>query len=1008
MIQIKDFFEKRDFSFGSKTSDIKPKILIISGNQKLTNKLRDNVFVYDSPEQTNTSFYVINISLSEEELFEVRRHIWNEDKYDLYFTFEKNKESFITTLYYAKTNPRDKKDTIKIASFKGNEKDVNKIKEINKWQFESGSFWFSYFNFLEKINKSSRVDKKLIEKLKELKTKLFKGFSENKTKNISQIVQALIDRTLFIKFLEDNHIINSFFYEHYFGNNELDYKKFLKDTDIANINKLFDLMNKIFNNFLFQTPCIEDKDLNKNILNLLYKTISQQPWETGQLTLFDFRFDVIPIEFISHIYEVFLEKKQIDQGIFYTPKKLAQLIVDDTIIKTGLVLDPSCGSGMFLVLAFRKLLEFEPVKSDKVTDIIKYKNKLIKDYIFGIEKEDEARRIAVFSLYLELLRGINPEKIREFIQNKLKTDNSVQIFPYDFTDNIKHANSLDIEQGKIPYENKTFDYIVGNPPFLKINKDSQTEQNFIDKYETTIDGKTLTPKVVGYKQISQCFMLKIKDWAKTNTRFGFVINSSNFYNEKSINFQKFFFQYYQIEKFYELSKVKGILFRKAKESVSVLIFNNNKSINNTLEYYPVELGTFSEYFNLLIIQEDKSFEINQQDVLNEKIKLRDYLIANEFDRKLLSKISDNKKLEDYLLKDENYGSFRGVERAENNKIARYFKIDNFDNLSDKEKNVWHEKFANEKYLNSERTNYHNTPYIFNPDNIKAFKVNCYDGYINANDINEDNFRRPKNKKLFDDNKILFNRYGNKIEAAFVSYKCFFSHYLYVIKLQDKNTYFLFTAILNSDLVNYFLFLKYRKRIKDNYTKLDTKAIKSIPIPVQIDNDLNNEIKEISQKLSNGDYKYEGEISDKLNDLVFDLYDLDYLEKTRIKDFFSKKREVNESDLKNYKQSLIYSLELYFNDEPVIESYIGENLPFGLVVVAIYFNKANKQQPTGKKALIFIINEILKENTEEKFLAMREKIYGRDCIYIIKNDQYQNWTITKAFEDGKGILKQLKG
>ena len=81
--------------------------------------------------------------------------------------------------------------------------------------------------------------------------------------------------------------------------------------------------------------------------------------KTGQLRLFDFQFNVLPVEFISYIYEVFLSESQKANGIYYTPKKLAQLIVDDVIDddRIGSILDPSCGSGMFLIVAFQRLLE---------------------------------------------------------------------------------------------------------------------------------------------------------------------------------------------------------------------------------------------------------------------------------------------------------------------------------------------------------------------------------------------------------------------------------------------------------------------------------------------------------------------------------------------------------------------------------------------------------------------------------------------------------------------------
>ena len=54
----------------------------------------------------------------------------------------------------------------------------------------------------------------------------------------------------------------------------------------------------------------------------------------------------------------------------------------------------------------------------------------------------------------------------------------------------------------------------------------------------------------------------------------------------------------------------------------------------------------------------------------------------------------------------------------------------------------------------------------------------------------------------------------------------------------------------------------------------------------------------------------------------------------------------------------------------------------------------------------MLNEIFEQNPNANFLASQEKIFGKDCVYIIKEDINKNWTETKAFEDGQDILKHL--
>ncbi len=996
MSKFKAFFENLDFTFGQ-NKDIVQKEIVFSNNEVLTRKIKNNIYFYNSPKNLNTSFYFFDIvDLNDEELFELRRYIWNEDKSEFYF-YPDNRDTI--SLYYAKSDPKIDKEKIKIDTFKGqNDTEIDKIK---KWNFETGIFWLSYKKFVKKIKKYNKIDKLLIDRLSDLKEELISELGKDKEKE----VQALIDRTLFIKFLEDRHIINSYFYKIFFNDENLTYKKLLAgQPDVDKINLLYKKINEIFDNVLFKTPQIEDEYILKSS-KYIYNAISGEI--KGQLSLFDFRFDIIPIEFISHIYEVFLENKQANEGIYYTPPKLAQLIIDDTITKSGKVLDPACGSGMFLILAFRKMLTDRSLSKNKnISETINKRLKLLKDNIFGIEKQYTAWRLSIFALYLEIFNGLKPDEIKAFIIKKINSGN-IKIFE-DFSSNIKNENTLEVKEDKIHFKNKTFDYIIGNPPFLQVKK-NDIEIDFINEYKLTINKKEFLAKnTIGNKQISQAFMLKIKDWADDNTKFGFVLNSSNFYNErKSIIFQEFFFENYQIKNFYELSRVRKILFNKAKESVVVVIFNNKKLGNNTINYYPVDLELFSETFNILVIKEDNKIKIKQKELLNRNITLRELLVGNEFDLQILNKLLTLFNLSNFLLKNKNYSSIRGLTRISNNSLREFLNIthERFKKLSKKDKINAHQQFAYDNYLSKEKTDFYNTQYIYKPENkITKFRIIDNDGYINEADVNKTNFQRPRNLYIYRGKKILLNRFGNEINAVFVKNKLFFSNLIYGIKLQNENHYLLFTAILNSELVNYFLTQRYRMRVEGNYSNLDTTAIKNIPIPKDLDNETAKKISEISKQLTEGKIKYEGKVKEELNELIYDLYDLNYLERQRVKDFFSPKRKVLSKDMEKYRETLSYTLEMYFEQQPKIEYSIDKSFGFDIVVVGLFFNN-KKSLPTSQKVLKYQIAQIMQQSNNNLF-AMREFLFGEDCIYIIKDKQLKNWTETKAFEDGKLILKKL--
>ncbi|MDO9615285.1 MAG: hypothetical protein Q7J86_12280, partial [Bacteroidota bacterium] len=130
------FFKNIEFTFGSVDSDIKPCEITISENPNLSLQLKGQVFFYKSPRQTNTSFYVVTIPLEGKDLYELKRFIWNQNEYDLFFLAEKPESNLLYTLFYAKASPKDT-DT-KIASFSGDENNLQEIEKINRWNFVSG------------------------------------------------------------------------------------------------------------------------------------------------------------------------------------------------------------------------------------------------------------------------------------------------------------------------------------------------------------------------------------------------------------------------------------------------------------------------------------------------------------------------------------------------------------------------------------------------------------------------------------------------------------------------------------------------------------------------------------------------------------------------------------------------------------------------------------------------------------------------------------------------------
>ncbi|WP_319591708.1 N-6 DNA methylase [uncultured Draconibacterium sp.] len=1005
---VKDFFIKIGFDF---ENGLKRKKFSIDDYPDLNSDLEGVVFFYDSPNQTNTSFYLIDKSLSKQELRIVKKYIWNESKADLLFYLTDESSSKLI-LQFAKVSPSLSDNDCELDSFNISIEEEEKIEQIKRWKFDSGVFWTNYQEFLSKIKNYKSIDKELIGTLQALKNQLINAFAfvENRDER-EKYVQALIDRTLYIKYLEDNHIINSYFYEYNFGSSSIDYKELLSNADSKRLNSLFKIIHSIFNNELFENPEIPEEYLTKDICSLIFNSLNHNI-EKGQLRLFDFRFDIIPVEFISYIYEIFLTDKQKEGGIYYTPKKLAQLIVDDVIPENeiGSVLDPSCGSGMFLIIAFQKLLENS--KEHLLNDIekrIEFRTKLIKENIFGIEKELTAQRFSLFSLSLQLFRGLDKTKIRDLIAKQLREKGKVELFKkYSFFNNILRANTLEMEESLMPHKDITFKYIVGNPPFFEIknNSTSQKEIEFLKKYKINIEDKKIIAKnIVGKHQISQCFFIKIKEWSNTNTRFGFISNSSNFYNDKSLGFQHFFYSQYNIEKIYELSRVKNILFEKAKESVVSIVFTNEVNEKNNIEYYPVYKGLFSEKpFELLIIKEDNKINIEQSNILNNSFKLRYFYNGNTIDRFLIKKQLENNKLSSYLIKLDKTNDFvnNGLQIVGKEQLLSEFDLteEEYRTLNKADRKKLSHKFKM-RYTSDTQSLQFPNPVVY-PRNLKSYAIENCDTFVNQ----ISNFQRTRIPEIYTHPKILINRTGAILKAAFVKEKIFYNFDIYSIFPKSMQLSYLISAIINSKFINYYNDLVHRKRVDSSFTKIGYDAIKEIPIPINLDNDLVSTISKISKELTEGLYRYTDDISTELDNLIFDLYDLSYIEKQRIIDYFLPKKKISKSknEIGQYKLTLEFTINNFLKTPVIFEEFYSGG--FGLIVIKVNLNGNNISNATAKKTGSYLLNEIFEKNPQENFLASREKIWDKDCVYILKQDINTNWTQTKAFEDGQEILKRL--
>lgn len=341
-----------------------------------------------------------------------------------------------------------------------------------------------------------------------------------------------------------------------------------------------------------------------------------------------YSFRHLPIELISSIYEHFLqeEAKQLNEGatekgVVYTPPFLVNFLIDEVmpldrydLLKNEKfkVLDPSCGSGIFLVAAYKRILQWW---------IIQYYNKngtlptqfekaerevfqrLLENNIFGVDINQKATLISIFSLTIAFLDKLDPIAFWENLSFKhLRQNIQTQSF-FEWAVNAP----------------KDFDLVIGNPPF-----------NLPTEYKKKVDehhNKFITPyqQKIGIKYIAEIpdkhltfHFLEFARVLSPEKQTCLIIPSTPLLyspNPKNIEYRKALLESTNVEKIFDFTHLREILFTKSqKESgnnpsgrtpVSALILRNTAPQHKNIEHIVIK--------RLVSVEKKLRFEIDHYD-----------------------------------------------------------------------------------------------------------------------------------------------------------------------------------------------------------------------------------------------------------------------------------------------------------------------------------------------------------------------------------------------------------
>ena len=537
-----------------------------------------------------------------------------------------------------------------------------KLADYHRERIETGAV-FGEERFRDSAN---RADRALIRDLKTVRQQL-EAISAPPGQRPAELhhLHSLIGRAIFVRYLEDRKIL----VPEYFENIAADHKAWQNilaeypstpaiEPGMAELRFLRVLRNKEFTYALFsqladdfngdtfpiqegESECIQQKHLDKLRGFLLGSTSQQQ-----DLFFFAYRFNVIPIELISTIYEEFYNArtgKDRNQGSHYTPPALVEFVLAQTLTPEVLatkprVLDPACGSGIFLVESFRRIVRHLWSEQDGRQVSRPQLRRILRDQIAGIDINEEAVHVAAFSLYLAFLHYQNPREINDerrlpylkWVPEEERSRRETQKPGVQFFDVLLHANAFDAISATGPAEvTRRFGpgsatVVVGNPPWGYPKKKDKDGQSALAQTLRWCDPEKGRP--IGDKELSQAFIHLTLAILPEGGRAGLLVSSGVFFKHHpiSIAFRRVWLGSVRLERAVNFAHVRQVFFsdeqREAKgiaPFVSV-VFEKTSSVppqDNFFEYWSAKRTAPIENTRSVVLTRGDMHWLSQRDCL---------------------------------------------------------------------------------------------------------------------------------------------------------------------------------------------------------------------------------------------------------------------------------------------------------------------------------------------------------------------------------------------------------
>ncbi|RII26926.1 MAG: hypothetical protein CXR30_16000 [Geobacter sp.] len=395
-----------------------------------------------------------------------------------------------------------------------------------------------------------------------------KDFRQNlvKQKIISEpTVNRILVMAILVKYLDDrrdsadNRVFQKGFFRRFSHAKNDDIESLFREK--GSCVRLFDYLSERFNGGIFELSNSEKDELEGADLTPIADFLKGDTEPNGQGLFWPlYSFQDLPVELISNIYEEFLATRDKDasKGVVYTPPMLVDFLLDQCLplraeTLSWKIVDPACGSGVFLVGAFKRLIHCWRMANNWQRPTYVDLQNILKKSIYGFDKETEAVLITAFSLCVALCEELDPLAI----WNRLKFDNlqKKNLLAKDFFEVI--------ESGQF---DEHFDLVIGNPPFDSRLTTRAAER--VDSVNVKLRGK-LPDKQLALLFLEQSFKLARKDATIC------LIQPAGplLYNGNATSFRGYLFNQFAIDQVYDFTALEGVLF-KAKVAAAAIVGRN--------------------------------------------------------------------------------------------------------------------------------------------------------------------------------------------------------------------------------------------------------------------------------------------------------------------------------------------------------------------------------------------------------------------------------------------------